>query len=170
MLLSGPVFVLLLNGFYDNTDDSKKVLVRISILFAVAYSILSSLHYFIQIGAVRLNVINENFEGIEYFLQANPLFNLVIYCYVRMDSVFGFVITLHISGFCWNKQGLEMGIPDQWYFLYYCRVWIYTSDRCIDICFCQHRHWQRSNNGYINCIYKAFQQIDFKGRVGIPGE
>jgi len=73
MLLAGPVYVLLLNGFYDHTEDSKKVLVRIGIQFALAYAILSSLHYFVQIGAVRFNLISGNYEEIEVFLQANPL-------------------------------------------------------------------------------------------------
>lgn len=73
MLLSGPLFVLLLNGFYEYAADSKRVLARIGIQFALAFAVLSSLHYFVQLSSVRLNVINENFQGIEFFLQANPL-------------------------------------------------------------------------------------------------
>lgn len=73
MLFAGPVYVLLVAGYYDHASDSKKVLIRISMLFALAYATLSSLHYFVQLSAVRLNLLKGNFEGIEYFLQANPV-------------------------------------------------------------------------------------------------
>lgn len=73
MLLTGPLYVLVINGYYEYAEDSKRVLVRISLIFGLAFAVLSSLNYFIQLSSVRFNIIEENYGGIEHFLQANPL-------------------------------------------------------------------------------------------------
>jgi len=73
MLLFGPLYILLINSYYDYVADNRKVLVRISLLFALAFGVLSSLHYFVQLGSVRINMESGNFEGIEHFVQANPV-------------------------------------------------------------------------------------------------
>jgi len=72
MLLSGPLYVLVINGYYEYAAESKRVLVRISLIFALAFAVLSSLNYFVQLTSVRLNIIHENFTGIEHFTQSNP--------------------------------------------------------------------------------------------------
>jgi len=72
MLLAGPLYLLVINGYYEYAPADKKVLVRISLLFALGFAILSGLHYFVQLSSVRLNLAAGNFEGIELFLQANP--------------------------------------------------------------------------------------------------
>jgi hypothetical protein len=73
MLLAGPLYLLLLNGYHDLVPPGKRVLLRIGIQFALAYAILSSLHYFVQMGMVRLRIDTGAFGGLEMFLQANPL-------------------------------------------------------------------------------------------------
>ena len=72
MLLFGPLYVLFINSFYDYAPENKKVLVRISLLFGLAFAILSSLHYFVQLSAVRFTIGHGPAEGLEYFVQANP--------------------------------------------------------------------------------------------------
>ncbi|MBN2350151.1 MAG: hypothetical protein JXJ22_15030 [Bacteroidales bacterium] len=72
MLLFGPLYVLLINSFYDYAADNKKVLARISLLFATAFALLSSLHYFVQLSAVRLSILHGQVNGLEHFVQANP--------------------------------------------------------------------------------------------------
>jgi hypothetical protein len=72
MLFLGPLYVLFINSFYDYAPDNKKALVRISLLFGTAFAILSSLHYFVQLSAVRLNTIHGQINGLEHFVQANP--------------------------------------------------------------------------------------------------
>ena len=59
MLLTGPLFVMLINAFYGYADDSRKILVRISLQFALAFAILSCIHYFGQLTFVRLNMEQE---------------------------------------------------------------------------------------------------------------
>jgi len=73
MLFTGPLYMLIINGFYEYSTHSNKVLVRISLLFGLGFAILSSIHYFVQLSSVRLNLTGGNFDGMEPFLQANPL-------------------------------------------------------------------------------------------------
>lgn len=73
MLLVGPAYLLLLNSFYDVVDlVNEKSLVRISLLFGLAFAITSSINYFAQLSSVRLSINKGNLEGLEYFIQANP--------------------------------------------------------------------------------------------------
>jgi len=72
MLLFGPFFVVLLNSFYEVVPDGKKVLVRLGIFFGLAFAILSSLHYFVQLSSVRMNILKGTTDGLEHFVQANP--------------------------------------------------------------------------------------------------
>jgi hypothetical protein len=72
-LFIGPLYLLIINGYYEYSTGSKKALVRISLLFGLGFAILSSLHYFVQLSSVRLNLLNGNFDGMEAFIQANPL-------------------------------------------------------------------------------------------------
>ena len=73
MLLTGPAWLLITHNYYEISPASRKATGRISLLFALGFTILSSLHYFVQLSAVRLNLAGGNWEGMEPFLQANPL-------------------------------------------------------------------------------------------------
>ena len=73
MLFTGPLYMLVINGYYEYSPPSKKVLVRISLLFGLGFAILSSTHYFVQLSSVRLNLTGGNFNGMDPFLQANPI-------------------------------------------------------------------------------------------------
>ena len=53
MLLFGPLYVLFISSFYDYGTKNQKTLVRISLLFGLAFAILSSLHYFVQLSATE---------------------------------------------------------------------------------------------------------------------
>ncbi len=72
MLLFGPLFVVFINSFYELVPPGKKVLVRLGIFFSLAFAILSSLHYFVQLSMVRMNILRGATEGLEHFVQANP--------------------------------------------------------------------------------------------------
>ncbi len=73
MLLVGPAYVIFISSFYDFVPDNKKVLIRISLLFGIAFAVLSSLHYFVQLSFVRLSIEKGDLEGLEHFIQANPI-------------------------------------------------------------------------------------------------
>ena len=72
MLLCGPVYLILINSFYEYASKQNKVLVRLSMLFGLAFAITSGINYFVQLSAVRHTIEKGNFDGLEYFIQANP--------------------------------------------------------------------------------------------------
>lgn len=72
MLFFGPAYLLLVQSFYEYSSDSNKPLVRIGLLFALAFAITSSMHYFVQITSVKFCLQNGLTNGIDHFLQANP--------------------------------------------------------------------------------------------------
>lgn len=72
MLMFGPLFVLLLNSIHDYAPADKKTLTRISLCFGVIFAALIGMHYFVQISAVRLSLIQGNADGLEQFVQGNP--------------------------------------------------------------------------------------------------
>lgn len=72
MLLCGPIYVTLISSFHAYASDEKKILVRLSLLFGLAFAITSSINYFIQLSAVRLSINKGNYAGLEHFIQANP--------------------------------------------------------------------------------------------------
>ena len=92
MLILGPLYMLLINSYYDYAED-KKVLVRISLLFATAFALLSSTHYFVQLSAVRLNILSGQINGLEHFVQANP------YSVMTSIDMLGWTLFLGLSSF-----------------------------------------------------------------------
>lgn len=72
MLVFGPLFVVLINSYYEFVPIEKKFLIRLSLLFALGFAILSSIHYFVQLSSVRLNMLEGNINGMDLFVQANP--------------------------------------------------------------------------------------------------
>lgn len=72
MLLFGPFFVILLSAIYEYAEEDQKILARISLSFALIFAALISMHYFLQISTVRLNLTQGKLEGLEHFVQANP--------------------------------------------------------------------------------------------------
>lgn len=73
MLLFGPLYVVLLNSIYEHTPQDKKLLVRIAINFGLAFAVLTGINYFVQLSAVRLSLLKGEFQGLEQFVQANPI-------------------------------------------------------------------------------------------------
>jgi len=72
MLLFSLSFVVLLHTIHEVTPAGRKVLTRISISFGSLFAVTVGIHYFVQVSAVRLNVLAGRTEGLEYFVQANP--------------------------------------------------------------------------------------------------
>jgi len=73
MLLFGPLYVILLNAIHDHMPPSKRLYTRIAINFGLAFAILSGIHYFVQVSAVRLSLLRGELQGLEQIVQANPL-------------------------------------------------------------------------------------------------
>lgn len=72
MLCFGPLYLVILNCIYETTPNEQRILVRIALCLGIGFAVLTGLHYFVQISAVRLNLAQGNWEGIEHFLQSKP--------------------------------------------------------------------------------------------------
>jgi hypothetical protein len=57
MLIFGPLYVLMIYGYYHLAPVDKRDLVRISLLFALAFATLSSINYFIW----KSHFLSDNF-------------------------------------------------------------------------------------------------------------
>jgi hypothetical protein len=72
MLLFGGLFVVLLHSIEAVAAAAQKFLARISISFGVAFAVTIGIHYFAQISMVRQNEVQGQFDGLAWFVQANP--------------------------------------------------------------------------------------------------
>lgn len=54
MLFFGPAYLLLIHSFYDCSSESQRSLLRLALLFALAFAVTSSIHYFVQVTSVKL--------------------------------------------------------------------------------------------------------------------
>jgi hypothetical protein len=94
MLVFGPLFVVLINSFYEFAPKEKRFLVRLSLLFALGFALLSSLHYFVQLSAVRLNMVEGTTQGLDWFVQANP------HSIMTSIDMLGWTLFLGATSFC----------------------------------------------------------------------
>jgi len=72
MLLFSLSFVVLLQSIHEVTGTERKILSRISISFGSLFAVTIGIHYFVQLSAVRLNLLAGQTEGLQHFVQANP--------------------------------------------------------------------------------------------------
>ncbi|MCB8944079.1 MAG: hypothetical protein H6658_10020 [Ardenticatenaceae bacterium] len=73
MLAFAPTFVVLLNCLHDIAPPDKKLLTRLSVQFGLLFAGVVSVHYFVQVTAVRLSLQNNQLTGLEQIVQANPI-------------------------------------------------------------------------------------------------
>lgn len=66
-------YMILVMVLLEITDQERKILSKIAVVFSILFALLSSAHYFIQISSVRFALENNAYTGLEHFLQSNPL-------------------------------------------------------------------------------------------------
>ena len=72
MVLFGILYVIMLSCIQDFANEEKKILARIGTYFGLAFAMMIGINYFVQLSAVRLNIIKEQTAGLEQFIQSNP--------------------------------------------------------------------------------------------------
>ena len=72
MLLFAPLYVILINSIHEVTPPDWKVATRLGLTFGLLFAVLVGGFYFVQLSAVRLSVIKEQWVGLEQIAQANP--------------------------------------------------------------------------------------------------
>ena len=58
-------------SIYEYASPEKKILARLGIVFALAFAILSSMHYYIQWVGVRQSILRDDLTGLGLFVQFN---------------------------------------------------------------------------------------------------
>lgn len=72
MLLYPLLFVLMLNSAWDTRPIETHTMMRGALLFGVGFAVLVSMHYWVQITAVRMNINAGTPDGLLQFIQAKP--------------------------------------------------------------------------------------------------
>jgi len=81
MLIFSLAYMVLHFSFYENKKENKEQIFsgKLGLVFMSFFALLSAIHYFAQVSTVRLSLIHKQTEGLEQFIQANPLsFTLAI--------------------------------------------------------------------------------------------
>ena len=73
MIVYGACYVIQLCSIEEIADPSRKYYAKLAELFGVGFFVLISINYFIQISAVRLQINAGQTNGIEQFVQGNPI-------------------------------------------------------------------------------------------------
>lgn len=73
MLVFGVSYVVLLTSILDFADPDRRILVRIAVCFGLAFAVSIGINYFLQISAVRLGILKGQTQGLEQFIQSNPI-------------------------------------------------------------------------------------------------
>lgn len=72
MVLFGALYVVLVNSIHAWAPKDRKPLTRTGLSFAIMFAVLTGLHYFVQLTAVRFNLRAGTIEGLALYVQANP--------------------------------------------------------------------------------------------------
>ena len=69
--LQALLVLIIAISIYEYAPSQKKVLARLGTAFALAFAILSSMHYFIQWVGVRQSILRNDLSGLGFFVQFN---------------------------------------------------------------------------------------------------
>jgi len=72
MIIFSLAYMILAIFFYEFTITDRKILAKIGITFSIMFALVSSVHYFVQISSVRFAITENEYSGLEHFLQSNP--------------------------------------------------------------------------------------------------
>lgn len=72
MIVFSLAYMILTIVFYEFITTERKILAKIAIVFSIMFALVSSIHYFVQISSVRFAIAENEYSGLEHFLQSNP--------------------------------------------------------------------------------------------------
>ena len=73
MMLFVVSYLILTVTLNELVDANNKIFSKLSVSFAIIFAALVSIHYFIQISSVRIQLLNKETEGLLQFIQGNPI-------------------------------------------------------------------------------------------------
>ena len=72
MIIFSLAYTILVIVMYEFTVAERKILAKIAIVFSIMFALVSSIHYFVQISSIRFAIAENEYSGLEHFLQAKP--------------------------------------------------------------------------------------------------
>ncbi|MFW6121895.1 MAG: hypothetical protein ACOC80_13510 [Petrotogales bacterium] len=105
MLVSSVFFVILISAIFDFVSKSRKILVRLGIHFAIAFSVTISINYFIQFTSIRLQINEGIAEGLSQFVQSFPISGVAAINMLGWTVFFG--LSSIFVGFAFSGGRLE---------------------------------------------------------------
>lgn len=72
MIVFSFSFTIQLECLRELVCEKNRFFMRVAVHFAIAFSVLISINYFVQISAVRLQIVSNQAGDISQFVQANP--------------------------------------------------------------------------------------------------
>lgn len=72
MIVFALAYLILVFVFHEFTSPRKQILSKIAVAFTIMFTLLASVHYFVQISTIRFAFIDQQFAGLEHFMQAKP--------------------------------------------------------------------------------------------------
>ena len=100
MIVFSISFIIQLECLREAVCDSKRFFARVATHFAIAFSALVSINYFVQISAIPLQIAAGDVEGIGQFVQSNPN------SYISAVNLLGWTV---FFGFACLMASLAMG-------------------------------------------------------------
>ncbi|MFA5229537.1 MAG: hypothetical protein WC446_07295 [Candidatus Paceibacterota bacterium] len=112
MIIFSLAYMILTIVFYEFITTERKILAKIAIVFSIMFALVSSIHYFVQIISVRFAIAENEYSGLEHFLQSNPI------SFLSSVNVLGWTLFLGLStlfmylGFIYTSgaKGIRIGL------------------------------------------------------------
>lgn len=107
-IISVPLIIITFISIHYLTDENKKSLSHMGIIFCTMFGIFVSINRFVQLGVVRLSMLEGNMEGLSRFYPYEPrsaTFALELIGWGTFLS-----LALLFMAFALNKKGLNRGI------------------------------------------------------------
>lgn len=105
MLIFSIAFFIIHFSLFELASPEKRFAGKIGLTFLGMFTLLSSIHYFMQISIVRLNLNSGNTDGLEHFLQANPTSAILAINMLGWTLMLG--IASFFFGFMFENKGRQ---------------------------------------------------------------
>jgi len=112
MIVFSLSYMILIHVFNEIVEEKNKILSKVGGVFSILFAIGTSVHYFVQLTAVRFAINEDNIVGLQHIVQANPssvLSSINMLSWTIMlgfSALFTFWSLENKKGVKWIKRGL----------------------------------------------------------------
>jgi len=112
MIIFSLAYMILAIVIYEFTSAERKILTKIGVVFSVMFSLVSAVHYYVQISSVRFTIAGGEYSGLEHLIQSNPASALLSVnmlgwtLFLGLSCLFMCIGLFHESG----TKGIRLGL------------------------------------------------------------